>query len=138
MTAQESFPWTTTEHCERYCQLVKAQQRLLRSAWDDLELTADIQANELKATANQAEGVWREALRQVENQRATVREQIDDAQSRIEKLKSELSDETFSEPEVGEVPRITSLGFFVHSSVLCFRISTLDLVNEIPVINPND
>ena len=100
MTAQDSFPWTTTEHCERYCQLVKSQQRLLRSAWDDLDITADDQATQLKTTANQAEDVWREALRQAENQRASVREQIDDARSRIEKLQSELSDEDYTETEV--------------------------------------
>lgn len=100
MTGQDSFPWTTTEHCERYCQLVKSQQRLLRSAWDDLELTADDQASQLKETAQSAEDVWREALRQVENQRASVREQIDVAITRTDKLKSELSDEAFSESEV--------------------------------------
>ena len=100
MNGADSFPWTTTEHCERYCQLVKSQQRLLRSAWDDLELSADEQASQLKETANQAEDVWREALRHVENQRASVREQIDDAHSRIDRLKGELSDEAFPETEV--------------------------------------
>ena len=131
MTVQDSFPWTTTEHCERYCQLVKSQQRLLRSAWDDLDLTADDQAGQLKATANQAEDVWREALRQVENQRATVQEQIDDANSRSNKLKSELSDETFPETEVGRSKRSPTFPFH-PSSVVSLSTLIISLIMGVP------
>lgn len=99
MAAQESFPWTTTEHCERYCQLVKAQQKLLRTAWDDLELGVDNQTELLKATATRAEEIWHDALRHAEHQRANVLEQIEDAKARTDRTRGELSDETFAETE---------------------------------------
>ena len=110
MTALENFPWTTTEHCERYCQLVKSQQTLLRCGWDDLELTADDQISSLKGVALRAEDVWRDALRQIESQRASLREQIQEAESRVNRLKSELSDESFPGTEV----QILTLSYTSH------------------------
>ncbi len=41
-----------------------------------------------------------EAVKLAETQRTTARERIDEAETRIEKLKGELSDETFAESKV--------------------------------------
>lgn len=102
MAPEESYPWTLTEHSERYCQLLKSQQKLLRIAWDDLELTVDDQTSSLKAIALRAEDVWREALKHAENQRASVREQIEDAHTRTERIRGEMSDEPFTEVQVSQ------------------------------------
>ena len=101
MSTHESSPWTTSEHCERYCHCFKEQLNLLKAAWDDLELSIDEQTQSVKDISQRAENVWRDALSQIESQRAITREQIEDASSRIERLKGELSDETFPDPKVG-------------------------------------
>lgn len=92
--------WTSSEHCERYCHEVRSQQKLLKTAWDDLELGSDLQARNLRSIAASAENVWTDSVKLAETQRAAAREQVDDAKSRIEKLMGELSDETFAEAEV--------------------------------------
>ena len=92
--------WTTSEHCEKYCQHVKTQQSLLQKVWDDLEIPSEEQTQQLLDTAHKAEEVWKDALRVAERQRGTVREQIDQAQRQTAKLQAELSDEVFPDEEV--------------------------------------
>lgn len=104
MACLEGSPWTISEHCERYCQQLKTQQKLLRTAWDDLDVVSEEQVNRLEEVALKAENVWREALQHAENQRASVREQIDDATSRTRQVRSELSDETFPDVQVQYSP----------------------------------
>lgn len=100
MDTQENSPWTTSEHCKRYCHCLKEQLKCLKIAWEDLEFSVDEQTQQVKDISQRAEDVWRDALNHTENQRAIIREQIDDAASRIERVKSELSDETFTDSKV--------------------------------------
>jgi len=92
--------WTSSDHCEKYALCVKSQQKLLRTAWNDLELSSDLQAQNLRSIAASAEAVWTDSVKLAETQRETAREQIDEAKSRIEKLMGELSDENFPVLEV--------------------------------------
>ena len=92
--------WTSSDHIENYSLCVRSQQKLLRTAWDDLELSPDLQAQSLQGIAASAEEVWKEAVKLAETQRTTARERINDAKARIEKLKGELGDETFAESKV--------------------------------------
>jgi hypothetical protein len=110
--------WTTSEHCENYCQGVKSQQKLLKTAWEDLDLGSDLQARKLRSIAASAENVWTDSVKLVETQRAAAREQIDDAKSRIEKLMGELSDETFADSEVPPLRGCLAFVVYVYSDLL--------------------
>ena len=92
--------WTSSDHIENYSLCVRSQQKLLRTAWDDLELSSDLQAQNLQGIAASAEDFWKEAVKLAETQRTTAQERIYEAETRIEKLKGELSDETFAESKV--------------------------------------
>lgn len=97
----QNTAWTISQHCEKYCQAVKTQQAVLQKLWDDLELSPDLQTQQLLVTARKAEAVWQDAVHAAETQRDAVREQIEEAHRRVAKIQAELADEAFPDAEVG-------------------------------------
>ena len=88
-------PWSAQAHLLEYGTTVKETKVALVAIWEDLEVDAQAQDQELAETASQASTLWHEGKAAALNRQAALQERIESTTKETHKIKAQLNDEVF-------------------------------------------